>query len=187
LGGAYFNGFGLVCGAPTLVYPVGADCSSDEDCDTANCVDDRCAASTCMAPADCSCGLFDTRPYLFCTGAYTQSEAEAACQGAGLELVRVNKGTENGWLRSTATLRELGGAWLGGTDGATEGDWLWPDGAQFWQGDDTGAPVGSLYAAWAPDQPDNSGTTEHCQEQQEDSLWNDLSCDSTRTLLCEPP
>ena len=60
-----------------------------------------------------------------------------------------------------------GGAyvWIGASDRVTEGTWIWDGdgdgtGPQFWQGNNTGAPVGGLYNNWGKtgstqNEPDN--------------------------------
>ncbi|HVJ19113.1 MAG TPA: C-type lectin domain-containing protein, partial [Polyangiaceae bacterium] len=202
--GSYLDAFGLICGKPELVYPVGAACTDDAECDTASCASERCAAVTCgeltgaggdggaggASPgisAICSCALFGTRQYLFCDGSPTWPEARDACADRGMQLVRPNDGGENGWLRSTALQRAIGSFWIGATDAVTEGDWLWTDGTLFWQGPwDTGAAVGGLYTAWSGAQPDNAAMLEHCGEMYPDSRWNDNECTNPKDFVCEP-
>lgn len=46
--------------------------------------------------------------------------------------------------------------WLGGSDSAREGQWIWADnGDQFWEGDFNGNPVGGLFNNWGV-QPDSA-------------------------------
>ncbi len=50
--------------------------------------------------------------------------------------------------------------WLGGSDSAAEGHWIWASsGEQFWLGDFNGQPVQGRYTNWGV-QPDNSGAGE---------------------------
>ena len=50
--------------------------------------------------------------------------------------------------------------WLGGSDKAQEGRWVWSDnGDQFWEGDFNGKPVGGLYTNWGV-QPDSASGDE---------------------------
>jgi hypothetical protein len=126
---------------------------------------------------------------VFCAGSATWDQALTACSDAGMQLVRVNDGPENGWLRSTATLRALGSVWIGASDLSVEGEWRWTDGVQFWQGTFgiNGMPTGGLYSSWSMPQPDNAGSGEHCAEMTVDSLWNDQSCAQPSGFVCQPP
>ena len=72
-------------------------------------------------------------------------------------------------LASVATTAADGGgaryAWLGGSDsgtaipGASEGNFFWLVGGQFWQGGESGSPFGGSYANWGQgtlnNEPDN--------------------------------
>ena len=50
--------------------------------------------------------------------------------------------------------------WLGGSDIAQEGTWIWSDnGDQFWEGDFNGAPKNGLYSNWGV-QPDSASGAE---------------------------
>ena len=68
--------------------------------------------------------------------------------------------------------------WLGGTDMAVEGTWIWADGLEagdvFW----TGGPGGSTttFANWHAGEPNNSGNEDflHTNFFGPDGLWNDL-------------
>ena len=105
-----------------------------------------------------------------------------------MQLVRVNAGSEDGWLRSTATLRAFGSLWISANDLTVEGEWRWADGTQFWQGLwNAGSVVGGLYNSWSGAQPDNAGPGEHCAEMYANSLWNDQACNQPRDFVCEPP
>ena len=94
--------------------------------------------------------------------------------GASCYLARIDDAAENNAIFSqlssnipasdfSSTVAPDGGGpnedsayvWLGGNDISSEGAWVWEDnGAQFWQGDVTGGPVGGLYNNWGTE-PDN--------------------------------
>ena len=83
--------------------------------------------------------------------------------------------------------------WLGGTDAASEGKWVWSNnGDQFWSGDFNGSPVGGLFSNWGV-QPDDATGEEDAlamgladwpdpfYDLGESGQWNDL--DPTNALL----
>lgn len=81
----------------------------------------------------------------------------------------VFSGVQNAGIINSNTLAPDGGGasyvWLGGNDMAVEGTWIWDGnndaaGAEFWQGDYTGSPVGGLYNNWG-DEPDNFNLFQH--------------------------
>jgi len=65
-------------------------------------------------------------------------------------------------------------AWLGGTDAATEGSWIWATGPEagivFWQG---GAVQNGLFAAWNPGEPNDFGDEDYLQGWWANAAWND--------------
>lgn len=101
------------------------------------------------------------------------SAAAADMQLAGQPgyLARVNSARENAAIldavmahlteeQLSASVAEDGSEtpfiWLGGSDQAQEGRWVWSDnGDQFWEGDFNGKPVGGLYTNWGV-QPDSA-------------------------------
>ncbi|NOQ75343.1 MAG: T9SS type A sorting domain-containing protein [Crocinitomix sp.] len=99
--------------------------------------------------------------------------AECALERGGA-LVRIDSEEENTALFDAISTFDVipsetiapdggGGAylWLGGTDRAEEGVWIWDindddTGDQFWEGAVDGTPVGGLYNNWG-DEPDDFG------------------------------
>eukprot|EP00900_Chrysochromulina_parva_P013190 jgi/Chrpa1/21872/Chrysochromulina_OHIO_Genome00026121-RA len=80
----------------------------------------------------------------------------AACQSHGGDLASIHSAEENAavWAvvpRSTAL-------WLGATDAASEGTWVWIDGTPF------------DFSNWYPGEPNNSGGNEDCA-----LLWSGLN------------
>ena len=71
--------------------------------------------------------------------------------------------------------------WLGITDTATEGRFLWVDGDPFNAGD----------FAWVKNNPDNRRNNEDCVHinlpNHEDNAANDLRCNANVHGLCEKP
>lgn len=99
------------------------------------------------------------------------SAAEMSLAGQPGYLARVNSARENAAILNAvmdhltdaqlaASLAEDGSEtpfiWLGGSDKAQEGQWVWSDnGEQFWEGDFNGYSVGGLFTNWGV-QPDNA-------------------------------
>lgn len=111
--------------------------------------------------------------YLTVTTADTWADAAtdaASREFAGVfgELARIDDQAENDAIFAALTANIPGGdfpntvapdggggayVWIGATDRATEGDWLWDGdgdgtGDQFWDGDENGSSVGGLYQNW---------------------------------------
>ncbi len=69
--------------------------------------------------------------------------------------------------------------WLGADDLKQEGTYIWAE---------TGETL--AYSRWNGEQPNNLiGGTEHCLEMRREYnyTWNDLSCDSNISFICENP
>lgn len=94
-------------------------------------------------------------------------------QGVTGHLSNITSQAENDFVHAMAPVN----AWLGGGDGAVEGEWRWlvgPEaGQQFWQGGVGGSTVGGSYANWGGGEPNNSGN-EDTVHMRPDGLWNDL-------------
>ncbi len=105
-------------------------------------------------------------------------------------LVHINDEAENIWV--SANVRAITGdggdnnLWLGATDEATEGTWLWVDNnAVFFQGTGTaGGPVGGLYENFNGAEPNDSGGEDYC-EMSTGGGWNDNAIDEARWGLAE--
>jgi hypothetical protein len=104
-----------------------------------------------------------------------------------MHLVRVDDAEENAFIRRAATnVGFNGNIWLGGSDLATEGTWVWTDGTQFWVGKANGTRVGGNYANWSALQPDTQSTAEDCAEiAQGTATWHDVACALRQAFVCE--
>jgi flagellin-like hook-associated protein FlgL len=93
-------------------------------------------------------------------------------QGVTGHLANITSQEENDFINALAP----GNVWLGGGDGAVEGEWRWlagPEaGQQFWQGGVAGNTVGGSYANWGAGEPNNSGN-EDTVHMRADGRWND--------------
>ena len=130
-------------------------------------------------------GAFGPSEYLYCATIENWNGADADCAtiAPGWALTRVDDRGEN------AFIEVLGGGnnvWIGGDDLAVEGQWRWPDGDQFWQGNATGTPVGGLYTNWTSGEP-GGGTSENCARQTIGGLWGERKCADNYGYVCEGP
>jgi predicted outer membrane repeat protein len=95
-------------------------------------------------------------------GALNRSVALSLAQsellnGIAGKLPTIETGSENATVQSLA--QSIGSnVWLGGSDNAVEGTWIWEDGSQFWNGDTTGTNVPGEYSNWTAGQPDSGGS-----------------------------
>lgn len=103
--------------------------------------------------------------------------------GVGGYLATVTSTGEEAYLQA----RMNDGAWIGGSDSSSEGDWRWVTGPEnntlFWSG---GSPMNGAYTLWQAGQPDNNGD-EDCLELRFNGSesWNDEKCSSLRNYIIE--
>ena len=130
----------------------------------------RCAsAKDCLAETGCELRTFASSAYLACkTATSTWAEAEAACAARGGALVTVSNAEENAFLVAIGA----SDAWLGYTDAAVEGTFVWASGQ-------------SSYTSWGTAQPDDAGGNEDCAVFLADGTWNDAPCDGKHAYVCE--
>jgi hypothetical protein len=111
--------------------------------------------------------------------------AAAQCSANGMRLARVDDMLANDWIVNTLEGSPLPAdtgsnwIWLGGTDAATEGTWLWPDGVVFYQ-NGSGA-----FAPWGPAEPNNGRGGENCLAVRVNFRWTDLQCTELHYSCCE--
>ncbi len=140
----------------------------DDDCD--GLVDEYSAANT------GTCGKCDLRPYAghayyFCDEGTDWKTARDRCGGVGGDLVIIGDPAEYAFLWGELDGRG-GEFWIGASDRATEGTYLWVDGSPLPAGD----PL------WAPGQP--SGFFEDCAII--GAAYLSQSPGEYRMILCEP-
>lgn len=175
-------------GALCSPCPNDSSCNTATDCASSVCTQNVCVPSGgCTPSAGCGCDSFGGANYLLCTNEVTRDAADAACASAGMSLLKVSGSAENDWLRQTFANRGmfvLGTqpmVWLGGTDAAVEGDWLWPDAELFWDGN----PIGGVYQNWAPMEPRGQSD---CMGMIDDGTWKPRACNSLDVVYaCESP
>ncbi|NLF70124.1 MAG: hypothetical protein GX575_13880, partial [Candidatus Anammoximicrobium sp.] len=116
--------------------------------------------------------------YQLILGSFTfpQAQADAAARDGYVATIR--SAAENALVAGIAGGAEV---WIGATDAASEGAWLWwderttpgPDkGIPFWSGFAAGSTVGGEYNNWAAGQPDNDADQDAAY-MQADGTWND--------------
>jgi lectin-like protein len=131
--------------------------------------------------ATCSTETFGTSCYEVFGTPLAWVDAEARCVAWGGHLASVESPPEDAFLEVWRDVLGLppgngSGVWLGGTDAAQEGIFLWAD----------GSPV--LLNGWAFGQP-NDGAGVDCIEKRNDGtdLWYDQRCTDARPFICERP
>ena len=104
--------------------------------------------------------------------------------GVGGHLANITSAAENSFLDSLVVAE----SWIGGSDAATEGAWLWLDGPesgqQFWAGAAGGSPVGGMYENWNGGEPNNSGNEDGATIRT-DGRWNDRTVGSSLDYVIE--
>lgn len=119
--------------------------------------------------------------YRFKDAPQTWADALESCRsfGPGHSLALPTSDAERIALSAEARATVVSRWWIGGTDEATEGTWLDPD----------GTPI--AYQPWAPGEPNDFGG-EDCLDLLADpvegtartDLFDDRSCDATLPVIC---
>lgn len=104
---------------------------------------------------------------LLCPDARGWESAQARCQALGGELAALTDEATSLYVGQAA-----GTAWIGLSDGATEGSWVWSDGTAL------------SFSAWAENEPNDSGGNEDCA-QTLGTVWNDVDCAREQAYLCQ--
>ncbi len=69
-------------------------------------------------------------------------------------LIRIETQHENNYVESIISAANPR-FWTGGNDSAIEDRWVWGDGNQFWQGDDSGRPIDGAFTGWRATEPND--------------------------------
>jgi hypothetical protein len=130
----------------------------------------RCASgASCLAETGCTLSALGSSAYLVCKAAMASwGEAAAACAARGGALVTIASADENAFLISAGAAD----AWIGYTDAAVEGTFVWASGT-------------SSYTSWGTSQPDDAGGNEDCAVLLADGTWNDAPCDGKHGYVCQ--
>ncbi|XP_022093080.1 fibropellin-1-like [Acanthaster planci] len=102
-------------------------------------------------------------------------EARGYCKGEGADLVSIHSQEEQTFLYDNHYPGYT--YWVGYTDLASEGNFIWTDGTQ------------NTYTNWAPDEPDNAGG-EDCAYMDPGFYgpggnWNDVPCSKPYLIICK--
>ena len=105
--------------------------------------------------------------------ALSWGDANAACLAAGLQLATVQSAAQNAALITAAAGNRV---WIGGTDAASEGAWVWSA---------SNTPLS--YINWDAGEPNNYGRGEDCMQVIENGKWNDRKCGNSLKYVCQQP
>ncbi len=152
------------------IHPGATETCDGKDGDCDGTVDDNSAG--------CPCPIqwYGTHAFLFCSSPKDWSSAGSACSTVGYHLASMTSAGENDYVNLTGLT--LGGAywWLGFTDAAVEGTWVWSDGDAV------------TVQPWEPQEPDDgggSGAGEDCAVMITSGVWDDVACTAPYPFLSE--
>ncbi len=135
----------------------------------------NCAGATeCKARTGCALALYGgEKAYLVCDISKTWADARSFCQALGGDLAVVGSKDENDWLAS----QPLSSAWIGLSDTAVEGTFVWVDGSSL------------TTAYWKDGEPNDYNGNEDCGGMylsgDSAGLWNDFDCTTSRPFFCQ--
>lgn len=163
------------CSAPevgcTRQLGTAAHCRScTEQCvgSTPICLDFGCATTACDGPEEFT-DADRRRCYLAAATTKSWPAAQAACQAWGGSLAAIGTSAEVDLVRAQLA----GGSWIGGTDSANEGAFVWISGEPW------------SFTNWSSGEPNNSFSNENCVQLMPDGHWNDLGCTIPLGYVCE--
>ncbi|XP_078693199.1 alpha-N-acetylgalactosamine-specific lectin-like isoform X3 [Branchiostoma floridae x Branchiostoma belcheri] len=119
--------------------------------------------------------LFNGNCYRFSIDQKPYNESQAICHEEGGHLATVKNNETHNFLANHVRAATQESTWIGLTDVATEGLWVWDDGTLlFGEG------------IWGTNEP-NGGTRENCAHiyPSKDYRWNDRACPNSQYYICE--
>jgi len=175
------------CGCPSTPAPQGTPCTDNcglsNTCDNAGICGDP---SSCIPPGTCTFhtyGGMSSSGYWYCTNTVNWTTAEANCASINAHLVRVNDVQENDFLWP---IQAGADAFMGANDRASEDNWVWHDGSNFWDGEENGSAQNGLYNNWNAGEP-NDSSGQDCGQIYANGTWDDQDCGSSLPYWCEVP
>jgi hypothetical protein len=138
-----------------------------------------CGASSCPTNPVCYNGLthigdYNGSRYYITNNAMSWTNAKAAAQAIGGNLVTIETSAENNWLNSLAN-GQAGHFWIGLNDANTEGTYVWSSGS------------GATYRNWNSGQPDNYNNEDYAEFITPSGKWNDWPSSSCTQGIIEIP
>jgi hypothetical protein len=125
---------------------------------------------------DCEAAWYDTATYYaYCPVNQPWAAGNAMCDEGGYDgLASVLDDGANTFI---GALSDGGSSWIGLSDSAAEGSWVWVDGSSL------------TYANWNSGEPNGATDSEDCLEfigpnHTNYLLWNDAPCDLVRNTMC---
>lgn len=115
----------------------------------------------------------DGRRYLVCTTPRSYAASRDRCREHGAEMWIADGPAEATWVFAQALAVRRQDYWIGLDDIATEGTFVWADGAQ------------RAYTNWNQGEPNNAGNEDCAQLRADTGRWNDLPCDRRLGVICE--
>jgi hypothetical protein len=140
-------------------------------------------------PPSTGCGTgeaaFNGRCYVK-IGAASYDSALSTCKsrGTGWSLAEVDSAQENQFVASVVGTQE---SWLGASDRAREGTWLWQSGVRFyaplflW----FSGPVDGRYTSFVSGEPNDGGGNSDCMRMVSGGGWRDGNCADSFPAICE--
>ncbi|CAJ1059159.1 CD209 antigen-like protein E [Xyrichtys novacula] len=109
--------------------------------------------------------------YFVSTARKSWAASREDCKAQEADLVVMNNEEEKDFVSGLVSGGE--NTWIGLTDSAQEGTWMWLD----------GTPVTTTY--WESGQPNSSGGDQDCGEMVQRGEWNDETCSTNNIWICE--
>jgi hypothetical protein len=166
--------------APPPSTPAGDAAHPDDGAGTdAGAIPARTCRSGSQPTASGACyALFETK--LNWSAARTQCRG----QGSGWDLASIRSNRDSELLVPLIQSE----TWVGASDQASEGSWLWvDDGTVFWHDSGTnGSAVAGIYTNWNSDEPNGSDPSD-CMRIIPGAKWADFQCGNTLGYLCMGP
>ncbi|XP_041841841.1 ladderlectin-like [Melanotaenia boesemani] len=119
--------------------------------------------------------LYNWRCFLFVQTPMAWSDAEVNCQSMKAHLASVRSAKEYQQIQKMIAdqTNQNPLTWLGGSDSAMEGKWLWADGSRF------------LYTNWCQGEPNNIGNQDCLvMNFSGKNCWDDQQCNNQRPSVC---
>lgn len=126
-----------------------------------------------MSTCESGWQLFDRKCYFFSNTKTTWSGSRSMCIQKSADLVVINNENEQKFISGLTGSMAY---WIGLSAPTGTANWTWVDGTDYQLS----------YMSWSPNEPNNSGGSEHCGQVWKKGNWNDKSCkDSNSFAICE--